>query len=134
MLMVGIMAVSTATFSVVMYQQKQKKKKRYKIEIDYAQLPKAGPRSAFVGNVAETPTKTYFDLDKFQIHTLVAGASGSGKTVAAQILVEEALLSGAGVAVFDPTATWTGFLRKLKDKAMLVKYPKYGKLAHVRVT
>jgi len=81
--------------------RKKAEKERYKMEISVSELPKAGPRSAFVGNIAETNKKTYFDLDKFQIHTLIAGASGSGKTVAAQALVEEALLKD--VAVIIPT-------------------------------
>jgi hypothetical protein len=117
--------LSTGTFSVMVYKKKSAEKRRYQIEVDYAQLPKAGPRSAYVGNVAETRNRAYFDLDQFQVHTLVAGASGSGKTIAAQDLVEEALMKGVAVIVFDPTAQWTGFLRKCQDKKMLDMYPKF---------
>ncbi|MEA2036512.1 MAG: carboxypeptidase regulatory-like domain-containing protein, partial [Nanoarchaeota archaeon] len=126
MILVGVAALAIGVFVYMLYKKKKAEKQRYKMEVDVNELPKAGPRSAFAGNVAETTKKTYFDLDKFQIHTLIAGASGSGKTVAAQSLVEEALMKGVAVLVFDPSATWTGFLRKMSDKKMLALYPKFG--------
>ncbi|MFH1181674.1 MAG: DUF87 domain-containing protein [Candidatus Woesearchaeota archaeon] len=122
----AILVLSTGTFGVVAYQKQKSKKKRYRIEVDYASMPKEGLRSAYVGKIAESTQKAYFDLDLFQVHTLVAGASGSGKTVAAQVLVEEALLKGAAAIVFDPTAQWTGFLKKNTDKAMLALLPEFG--------
>ena len=123
-ILAGIM--STGTFSVMVYNKKKAEKQRYQIDIDYGSLPKAGPRAAFVGNIAETKNKAYFDLDVFQVHTLIAGASGSGKTIVAQDMVEEALLKGVSVIVFDPTAQWTGFLRRCQDKKILMMYPKFG--------
>ena len=68
----------------------------------------------------------YFDLDLFQVHTLIAGSTGGGKSVAAKVLVEEALIKGASAILFDPTAQWTGFLRKNVDKKMFALYPKFG--------
>ena len=121
-----ILTVSIGTFSAVVYKKKKEEKKRYKIELDYSQLSKAGPRSAFVGHIAETNNKAYFDLDQFQVHTLIAGASGSGKSIVAQDLVEEALLKGTAVIVFDPTAQWTGFLRRCEDKKLLNLYKNFG--------
>jgi hypothetical protein len=61
-------------------------------------------------------------MNKMQMHTLVAGATGSGKTVAAQDIVESALMHKVSVIVFDPTAQWTGFLRKCRDNGMLKRY------------
>ena len=101
-------------------------KQRYKTNIDTKTLPQAGERSAFIGKLAESSTKTYLDLDKFQIHTLIAGSSGSGKSVVAQDLVEEALEKGVAVVVFDPTAQWTGFLRKNEDKRVIDMYKEFG--------
>ena len=121
-----ISTLSVGTFSTLIYKKRKEEKKRYKIELDYSSLPKAGPRSAFVGNIAETHNKSYFDLDLFQVHTLVAGSSGSGKSVVAQDLVEEALLKGVAVIVFDPTAQWTGFLRKCEDKKLIGLYKNFG--------
>ncbi|MCI0469723.1 MAG: DUF853 family protein, partial [Nitrospirae bacterium] len=90
--------------------------------VDFGSLPQPGKRSGFIGKVAETGIRTFIDLDKLQTHTLIAGATGSGKTIAAQDIVEEALLKGISVVVFDPTAQWTGFLRKCSQKAMLRRY------------
>jgi len=61
-----------------------------------------------------------------QTHTLIAGATGCGKTVAAQVLVEESLIRGVSVIVFDPTAQWTGFLRENQSKGMLNLYPLFN--------
>ena len=57
---------------------------------------------------------------------IVSGSSGSGKTIAAQDIVEEALKKGTAVIVFDPTAQWTGFLSECKDPHMLKLYNKFG--------
>ncbi|MCP3682411.1 MAG: DUF853 family protein [bacterium] len=125
-LLIVAVVLSSGTMSVLVYKRQKAKKKRYRIAVDYSQLPKEGERSAYVGTIAETEHHTNFDLDKFQIHTIVAGASGSGKTIAAQVLVEEALMKGAAVIVFDPTGQWTGFLRKCQDKKLLATYGKFG--------
>jgi len=126
----GLMAIllvfSGGTFGVAYYRRQQRKKKRYAIKVDYSQLPKEGPRSAYVGKVAETNKKVYFDIDVFQVHTLVAGSTGAGKSVTAKVLAEEALIHGASVIVFDPTAQWSGFLRKNADKKMSGLYSQYG--------
>ena len=42
------------------------------------------------------------------------------------MIVEEALLKGVAVIVFDPTAQWSGMLRKCNDKFMLSLYPNFG--------
>ncbi len=125
-LFIIISILSLGTFGTVYYKKKKAEKQRYKIEVDYNQLPKPGPRSAYVGMIAETNKKTYFDLEQLTIHTLVAGSTGGGKTVAAQGIIEEALLKGTSVIVFDPTVQWTGFLRRCQDKRFLELYPKFG--------
>ena len=94
--------------------------------MDYNLLPKTGNRSAYIGKIAETERKAYFDLDQLTMHTLIAGSTGGGKTVSAEVLIEEALLKGVSVIVFDPTAQWTGFLRKNQEKKMIALYPKFG--------
>ncbi|MGV8086775.1 MAG: helicase HerA domain-containing protein [Candidatus Woesearchaeota archaeon] len=101
-------------------------KKRYAFKLELSELPKPGERSAFVGKIAETDHKTYFDLEQFKVHTIVAGATGGGKSVAAQVIVEEALLKNVAVIVFDPTAQWSGMLRKCNDKFMFSLYPNFG--------
>lgn len=111
---------------LLIYLKSKAKKKRYVVKIDYNLLPKPGPRAAYIGMVAETIKKTYFDLDALTTHTLIAGSTGGGKTVSAEVLVEEALIKGVSVIAFDPTAQWTGFLRKNTDKKMFTLYPKFG--------
>ncbi|NOQ55491.1 MAG: DUF87 domain-containing protein, partial [Nanohaloarchaea archaeon] len=108
------------------YQYYAQHNKKYKIKVNPALLPKATDRSAFIGKVAETDMRTFLPLDKLQMHTLVAGATGGGKSIAAQVIVEEALKSNVSVIVFDPTAQWSGFLRKLKEKNLLEKYSDFG--------
>jgi tetratricopeptide (TPR) repeat protein len=122
-IIVFLLSVGLAYFLIRRYFQS---KKRYAFKLEYAELPKPGPRSAFVGKIAETEHKTYFDLEQFKVHTIVAGATGGGKSVAAQVVVEEALLKGVAVIVFDPTAQWSGMLRKCTDKFMLGLYPNFG--------
>ena len=57
---------------------------------------------------------------------IVAGSTGSGKSVSAQVFVEEALKNKLSVVVFDPTAQWTGFVRPNKDEKFLKNYKKFG--------
>jgi hypothetical protein len=104
----------------------QFKKKRFRTKVDAGKLPKASPHSGFVGKIAESDMRTFIDMNKLQTHTLIAGSTGSGKTVAAQDVVEEALIKKKGVIIFDPTAQWTGFLRKNNDKSMFKRYKYFG--------
>ena len=108
------------------YRKKKASQKRYVVKLEMDTLPKPGPRSILLGFLAETTTKAYWDLEAFTIHTLIAGSTGGGKTVSAEVIVEEALEKGVSVMVFDPTAQWSGFLRKNTDKRFLSLYPKYG--------
>ncbi len=110
----------------LVYKKQRAKKKRYQSKIEYNLLPKPGPRSVKIGKIAETNRDAYFDIDQLTMHTLVAGSTGGGKTVSAEVLIEEALLKGVSVFVFDPTAQWTGFLRKCQNKKMLNIYPQFG--------
>ena len=86
-------------------------------------LPKKG---LWLGKVAETKTNAYFDDEKLTTHTIIAGGTGSGKTVAAMVMAEEALKKDIPVIVFDPTAQWTGFIRPNRDKDMKKDYKKFG--------
>ncbi len=108
------------------YLKKKAGQKRYVVKLDVDTLPKPGPRTIFLGYIAETTTRTYFDLEAFTTHSLIAGSTGGGKTVSAEVIVEEALEKGISVMVFDPTAQWSGFLRKNVDKRFLSLYPKFG--------
>ncbi|MFH1257354.1 MAG: DUF87 domain-containing protein, partial [Candidatus Micrarchaeota archaeon] len=103
-----------------------KKKRRYVAKVDFTKLPEPGPRAGYLGLIAETKVRAFVPADKLQTHTLIAGATGSGKTVAAQVIVEEALQKNTAVLVFDPTAQWTGYLRPQKNRDMLMSFKKFG--------
>ena len=125
-LILGIIALTVVLIVYYIYKKQREKKKRYKSKIEFNLLPKPGPRSVKIGKIAETTRDAYFDIDQLTMHTLIAGSTGGGKTVSAEVLIEEALLKGVSVFVFDPTAQWTGFLRKCQNKKMLTIYTQFG--------
>ena len=108
------------------YYKKFQAKKKYHLKVEYSELPKPGPRNVYVGKIAETDHKTYFNLENFKVHTIVAGSTGGGKSFAAQGIIEEMLLHNVAVIVFDPTAQWTGMLRKLTAKSIMALYSIFG--------
>jgi KaiC/GvpD/RAD55 family RecA-like ATPase len=106
-------------------------------ETDYAgvtlpkwniQLPSEGN---VLGRVALDDWKlgdfVYLPLRKFaQKGILVSGASGSGKTIAAKVIVEELLQEQIPVLVFDYTKQWERLFEKNTDQTMLEKYRLFG--------
>ncbi len=123
LILIGLATLGGVAFYV---KKRIEAKKRYHLRVDYKTLPKPGARSIYVGKIAESDHKVYFNLENFKTHTIVAGSTGGGKSVSAQVIVEEALKKGVAVLVFDPTAQWTGMLRKCTDKTMLSLYSFFG--------
>ena len=80
----------------------------------------------WLGKVAESNKQAYLETSALTTHAVVAGATGGGKSISAQVIIEEALLKNIAVIVFDPTAQWSGMLRKCDDKKMLSFYKKFG--------
>ncbi len=122
-------AVAAGTAGYLYYRRLKKMReamRRYERVVSITELPQPGPRSAFIGRLAETTRKAYIYLDDLRTHMIVAGATGSGKTIFSQDLAEEALLHGVDVFVFDPTAQWTGFAQKCTEHEMLRHYDKFG--------
>ncbi|MFH1850684.1 MAG: helicase HerA-like domain-containing protein [archaeon] len=125
----AILAGLIILFGIIVFiwiKRRSAKRKRYVSKVDFNLLPRPGPRSVYIGKIAETEKKAYFDIDQLTMHTLVAGSTGGGKTVSTEVLVEEALQAGIAVIAFDPTAQWTGFLRKCTDVRMLKLYKSFG--------
>ncbi|HKL23631.1 MAG TPA: DUF87 domain-containing protein, partial [Candidatus Nanoarchaeia archaeon] len=118
--------ISFFFLNVFLYKRYKEKRKRYQIQVDYSSLPEPGERTVKLGHVAETKHPAYYELEKLTTHAIVAGATGMGKSISAQVMIEEALLNDTAVIVFDPTAQWSGMLRKCTDKGMLAYYPKFG--------
>jgi len=100
--------------------------KKYRMELDTKKLPAPSKEVLVLGKIAETKIKACLEPEKLKTHTIVAGATGGGKSIAAQVVIEEALLKNVAVIVFDPTAQWSGMLRKCEDKKMLSYYPAFG--------
>jgi hypothetical protein len=105
------------------YKVEKKVRARYIRPINVNKLPTKG---LWLGKIAETNSNAYFDDSKLTTHTIIAGGTGSGKTVAGMVIAEECLQKNIPVIVFDPTAQWTGFIRSSKDKAMQALYNKFG--------
>jgi hypothetical protein len=114
-------------FMIINFIKKEiEKKKRFHVKVEYKLLPKQGERTVFVGMVAETNHKFYLDIDTLTVHTIIAGSTGAGKSISTQDIIEGCLEKGISVAVFDPTAQWSGMLRKLTDKKLLEYYAPMG--------
>ncbi|MBI4438944.1 DUF853 family protein [Candidatus Woesearchaeota archaeon] len=118
--------LATGTFTTLVYKKRKAEKKRYKASVNPKNLPKEGPRGMHAGIIVDTSLKAIMDMDQLPLHTLISGASGSGKTITAQVMAEEALMKGVSIVVIDPTAQWTGFLRPCTDKKMLANYKKFS--------
>lgn len=108
------------------YKKRKKERQRYVFPLDKSELPKKSENSISIGKIAETRDKAYFKMKELTMHAVAAGATGSGKTVSAQIIVEEVLNKDIPVIVFDPTFQWSGFIFPCRDKNMLELYPKFG--------
>ncbi|MFH1978146.1 MAG: DUF87 domain-containing protein, partial [Candidatus Aenigmatarchaeota archaeon] len=121
-----IVAGAGGYFGRKRYIKWKKSKARYVFPLNYKKLPQPDERTFWIGNVAETKKKAWFNLDDLTTHVIIAGSTGAGKSVAASVFVEEALDRKIPVIVFDPTSQWTGFVKALKDDNLLKHYPKFG--------
>ena len=101
-------------------------KVRYLFPVDYKKLPQRTEESFVLGRIAETNREAYFDPKDLTTHVLIAGATGSGKSVGASVFVEEALERKIPVIVFDPTAQWTGFVKPCRDENLFRYYRFFG--------
>ncbi len=123
-IIISIILAAIITFFLV--RRYIESKKKYKMTLDLKSLPKKDKKFLWLGKIAEKKDGAYLDPHKLTVHSIVAGATGGGKSIAAQVLIEEALKQNICVIVFDPTAQWSGMLRKLEDKKMFSYYKKFG--------
>ena len=91
---------------------------------DFLTLPQS--KYAYVGLVADTDEKVYLDHTQLNRHTLIAGGTGSGKTVAGMVIAEELLKRGVPVLVFDPVGQWSGFAKPNGEERMRKRFKKFG--------
>ena len=120
----GILFISLLTYFLI--KRHIRLSKKYRMEVDIKKLPVQTKETLVLGKIAEMKIKACLEPEKLKTHTIVAGATGGGKSIAAQVVIEEALLKNVAVIVFDPTAQWSGMLRKCEDKKMLSYYPAFG--------
>ncbi|MCF7860615.1 DUF87 domain-containing protein [Candidatus Woesearchaeota archaeon] len=113
-------------FGYKKYMELKKNKARYVFPMDYSKLPQQDNYSLWLGLIAETKKKAFYSMNDLTTHALVAGSTGSGKSVSASVIVEEVLEKKVPVIIFDPTSQWTGFVRPCKDKNLLKYYPKFS--------
>ncbi|MGC9031787.1 MAG: helicase HerA domain-containing protein, partial [Candidatus Woesearchaeota archaeon] len=82
------------SFAYVRYRVFRRSRLRYGVSVDVRSLRRVSDKLGFVGKVAEVGVPFYFDLNLLSTHCIVAGATGGGKSVAAQVFVEECLKRG----------------------------------------
>lgn len=126
--MTVIIVLTTTSVISILYTRKKYiqwklGKARYIFPLDFNKLPRG---KVWLGKIAETSKKAFFDMTDLRTHVLTAGATGSGKSVSATIFVEELLKEKIPVIVFDPTAQWTGFVRPCRDPNLLKYYKEFG--------
>lgn len=100
------------------------KEKRYHVEVT-SDFPKQTERSVFLGKVAENTQSVYVDVDQLTKHTVIAGITGGGKTIAGNVIVEDALRAGASALIIDPTAQWTGIIKENADIHLKKEFDKF---------
>src|SRR6056297_187325 len=126
-LLILILSLFIISFLTIYFIKKHiEGKKKYKMKLDLKSIPKKNEDFLFLGHVAETKHPAYLDSNKLTTHSIVAGATGGGKSISAQVMIEEVLKKNIAVIVFDPTAQWSGMLRKCTDKKMMSFYSKFG--------
>jgi len=122
-----ILSIFIVVFLIIhLIKRHLESKKKYKMKLDLKSIPKKNEEFLFLGKIAETNHPAYLDPNKLTTHSIVAGATGGGKSISAQVIIEEVLKKNIAVIVFDPTAQWSGMLRKCKDKKMMAYYKKFG--------
>jgi len=122
----GIVTILVGTVTFYLIRRHILSKRKYKMTLDLKTLPKKDKKFLWLGKVAEKTIPAYLDPHRLTVHSIVAGATGGGKSIAAQVIIEEALKQNISVMVFDPTAQWSGMLRKCTDKKMFAYYKKFG--------
>jgi len=100
-----------------------RKKRKYEDEVHNWDIPKEG---LYLGNILKNSAAFYMDENELSKHMIIAGSTGSGKSIAAQVICEELLKKDIEVMVFDPTAQWSGMLKPNEDKKIIRSYKKFN--------
>ena len=125
-LLSGIAIITISGLSAYLIKRHIEKKKKYKMSLDKNKIPSKKQENFWLGKIAESNQEAYLEPEQLKTHTIVAGSTGGGKSITGQVIIEEALKRDVAVIVFDPTAQWSGMLRKCTDESMLSYYSKFG--------
>ncbi len=120
-----IFVLVSGIFIYKRYEAWKRSKMRY-IMPAISKLPKKSENFFRVGKLPELNRWAYFDPRDLTTHCLVAGSTGSGKSVTASVIAEEALLHNIPVIAFDPTNQWTGFVKQLTDKRIMSFFKQFN--------
>ena len=126
LLFLAIIAASGGGYWYYRKKKLEEKRKRFEEQVDNEEIPDETGRTAFIGELSEIGTRAFVNLNDLKTHCLTAGATGAGKSVAAQVIVEEALEQGVNVIVLDPTGQWSGYLQENEDQQMEAFYSDFG--------
>ncbi|MCX6814904.1 MAG: DUF87 domain-containing protein [Candidatus Aenigmarchaeota archaeon] len=118
--------VAMAFYERRRYMRWKTKKSRYLFPVNYSKIPQESDEAFWIGRIAETEKKAWFNPNDLTTHVLIAGSTGAGKSVGASVFIEEALDKKVSVIVFDPTAQWTGFVKQCEDENLLKFYRQFG--------
>ena len=99
------------------------RKRRYADEVHNWDITGDG---IFLGKIIKNDKLFHINPEELSKHTIIAGSTGSGKSVAAQNICEELLKRGVEVIVFDPTGQWSGMMKPNEDKRLIRKYKKFN--------
>ncbi|MFB6180782.1 MAG: helicase HerA domain-containing protein, partial [Candidatus Nanohalobium sp.] len=125
-LLIAVLLISVVGWKGYQYYwEKKEEESRYVFPVDYDRLPADTEDNYWVGKIAETEKDSFIDPDDLTTHAIVSGSTGSGKSVTANVIAEEALENDVPVIVFDPTAQWTGFVKELKDDDLEEHYSRF---------
>jgi len=86
-----------------------REKRKYIPPVNMSSLPMERGRSIFLGKIAGTESKAFFDIDMLPKHAFISGGSGTGKSITAMVIAEECLSKGICVIVFDTSGNWKEF-------------------------
>ena len=124
-IILALVLVTFGYFGRLRYIKWKLSRVRYPLPVKFDKIPGKTDRSFWLGKIADTNNTAWYNPDDLTTHILIAGSTGSGKSVGASIIVEEALSKNIPVIVFDPTAQWTGFVKACNDENVLSYYTKF---------
>ena len=93
------------------------------------EIPKHG---LFIGkivgnNFKDSKLNAYFDLHKQGVlNTMISGGTGSGKSIVAKNICENALEKNIPIIILDPTGQWEGLLKRNQNKKMVERLKEVG--------